>query len=196
MSAKSADITSALITRVNALETKLDALNKTVKELTIDNETLKKNIITVTELCSANKARFLMSVEAEEEKKVEPVKQKRPAFQAKQHFSKFAHDNLHGIREKYLKDIKFDEFFEANKKTKEMKGLSTLDIKNINEEDRNIIYYAMACAHYSACTSAPRTAISKWLRDIVDKEPSAATSASADKGADQQYNDDDSESDE
>jgi len=97
-----------------------------------------------------------------------PEVKKTPVFNSKNEFIRFAKDNLHGVRDTFLKDIDFDKYFTDNLSA--FKGVKQSNAAKLTEADRSIVYKHMATKYYSEQQKAGKEAISAELKRLINQD--------------------------
>jgi hypothetical protein len=163
---------------IETINAKVDSMAKQLKEALSAIEILKTANVTLTTLIAQATVRQQMIAAADTtastiNNKIEPVKPKRVAFQAKNNLALFAKQNKHGVRERYFSDINFKQHFEKYKDN--IKDLNTKNFDDLNEESRGLVYKHISDIFYSERSSTEKTAISTWLQGVVKASTAATT---------------------
>jgi hypothetical protein len=163
---------------IDALSAKVETMSKQLKEALSAIEMLKTANVTLTALIAQATVRQQMIAAADTtsstiNNKIEPAKQKRVAFQAKNTLALFAKQNKHGVRERYFGDINVKQHFEKFKDN--IKDLNSKNFDDLNEDSRGLVYKHISDTFYSEKSSTEKTAISTWLQGVI--KASTATTA-------------------
>lgn len=164
-------------TATSALEQEVAKLSKEVKELRTLCDVLKKSDMELVKLIAENTTRFRMLLDSTEDKKIEPVKEKKTPFRAKYYFAKFMEEDLYGLRETYFTEDRFILYFEEHKA--QIKKLSTMDVNSLTAADRGLVYRSMADKLYSESNASTKTAISLKLQRHINDDKQSSTASKA-----------------